>query len=74
MIERIVTVWRSTLFAKFIAALLIPELAFATYLNLVFLKGVFDILLAKQAQWGQSDVEPSVVAAEARSEEKEKGR
>lgn len=55
MIERVVTVWRSTLFA--------------TFLNIVFLKGVFDILLARQAQWGQGDSEPSAVAPETRSED-----
>ncbi|QGU00982.1 Poly-beta-1,6-N-acetyl-D-glucosamine synthase [Corynebacterium kalinowskii] len=53
MIERLVTVWRSTWFARFVAMLLIPELIYATFLNIVFLKGVLDILLAKQASWGQ---------------------
>lgn len=62
MIERVVTVWRSTLFAKFVAALLIPELVYATFLNVVFLKGVFDILLMKQARWGQSDADPATIA------------
>lgn len=65
MIERVVTVWRSTAFAKLDAALLIPELIFATFLNIVFLKGVFDILFAKQAQWGQSDAELSAGVLEA---------
>jgi len=55
MIERVLTVWRSTWFARFVAALLIPELIYASYLNLVFLKGVVDILLAKQAHWGEHD-------------------
>lgn len=57
MIERVSTVWRSTLYAKVVAALLIPELIYATFLNLVFLKGVSDILLAKQARWGQTDLD-----------------
>lgn len=69
MIERVVTVWKSTFFAKFVAALLIPELMFATFLNLVFLKGVLDILLAKQAQWGQNDAAPSVTTDTERKEE-----
>jgi len=55
MIERVLTVWKSTWFARFVAALLIPELIYASYLNLVFLKGVVDILLAKQAHWGEHD-------------------
>ena len=71
MIERVVTVWRSTLFAKFVAALLLPELVFATFLNVVFLKGVLDILLAKQAQWGQSDADPDAFAEESPATEGE---
>lgn len=71
MIERVVTVWRSTLFAKFVAALLIPELIFATFLNVVFLKGVFDILLAKQAKWGQTDTTPSGLTPGAQTIEQE---
>lgn len=63
MVERVATVWRSTWFARFVAALLIPELIFATFLNLVFLKGVLDILLAKQAQWGQNDADPAAITA-----------
>ncbi|WP_394284254.1 glycosyltransferase family 2 protein [Corynebacterium sp.] len=69
MIERVVTVWRSTLFAKFVAALLLPELVFATFLNVVFLKGVLDILLARQAQWGQSDADPDAIAEESQATE-----
>lgn len=62
VVERVVTVWKSTWFARFVAALLIPELIFASYLNLVFLKGVVDILLAKQAQWGENDAKTIQVA------------
>lgn len=69
MIERVVTVWKSTWFARFLAALLIPELMFATFLNLVFLKGVLDILLAKQAQWGQNDVALSITTTESERKE-----
>lgn len=73
MIERVVTVWRSTLFAKFIAALLIPELIFATFLNIVFLKGVVDILLSRQAKWGEQDADPDAAQhTVAVSEQEEK--
>lgn len=68
MIERVVTVWRSTWFARFVAALLVPELIFATFLNLVFLKGVLDILLAKQARWGENDSAPKENADTNRTE------
>lgn len=57
MVERVVTVRKSTWFAKFVAALLIPELIYASFLNIVFLKGVVDILLAQQATWGHEDNE-----------------
>ncbi|MDO5513132.1 glycosyltransferase family 2 protein [Corynebacterium sp.] len=60
IVERLVTVWRSTWFARFVAVLLIPELIYAAFLNLVFMRGVVDILLAKQAQWGQQDTAPAL--------------
>ena len=34
------------------AVTLVSELVYATFLNVVFLKGVVDILLARQASWG----------------------
>lgn len=52
MLERLVGVWRADLRAKVVAVVLLPELMYATFLNVVFLKGVFDILLARQANWG----------------------
>lgn len=51
MAERVIGVWRSDWRAKLVAITLIPELVYASYLNVVFLKGVFDILLARQASW-----------------------
>lgn len=72
IIERVATVWKSTLFAKFVAALLIPELLFATFLNLVFLKGVLDILFSRQAKWGLADADPDAVRrADATGEQEE---
>ena len=44
--------WRSDLRAKVVAVTLVSELVYATFLNVVFLKGVVDILLARQASWG----------------------
>ena len=75
MIERVLTVWKSTWFARFVAALLIPELIYASYLNLVFLKGVVDILLAKQAHWGEHDdktMQIADTAAETNAEGEER--
>ncbi|WP_349828646.1 glycosyltransferase [Brevibacterium litoralis] len=55
MIERVVTVWTSTWGARILAALLIPELIFAAFLNVVFLTGALEILLGRQATWGRRD-------------------
>lgn len=52
MLERLVGVWRADLRAKLVAITLVPELIYATFLNVVFFKGVVDILLARQASWG----------------------
>ncbi|WP_308936870.1 glycosyltransferase family 2 protein [Dietzia massiliensis] len=52
MLERLVGVWRADLRAKLVAITLVPELIYATFLNVVFRKGVVDILLARQASWG----------------------
>ena len=51
MAERVIGVWRSDWRAKLVAVMLIPELIYASFLNVVFLKGVVDILLARQASW-----------------------
>ncbi len=51
MLERVVTAWRGGWRARLVAATLFPELVYATFLNVVFLKGVVDILVGRQAQW-----------------------
>lgn len=51
MLERVVSVWRGGWRARLLGASLFPELVYATFLNVVFVKGVFDILTGKQAQW-----------------------
>ncbi|GAB3712137.1 glycosyltransferase family 2 protein [Mariniluteicoccus flavus] len=50
-LERVVTVRRGSFAGKVLAALVLPELVDATFLNVVFLKGVLDILRSKQAEW-----------------------
>lgn len=51
VVERIVSVWRGGWRARILGALLIPELVYATVLNIVYVRGVLDILTGKQAQW-----------------------
>ena len=64
-LERVVTVWKGGWAARFLAALVIPELLYATYLNIIFCKGCLDILLAKQAEWTHVASDGSVVKEES---------
>jgi poly-beta-1,6-N-acetyl-D-glucosamine synthase len=50
-IERIVTVWRGGWKARWLGLSLFPELFYAMFLNVVYLKGIWDLSLAKQADW-----------------------
>ncbi len=50
-VERVVTVWDGGWRARLVGALLIPELVYATFLDVVYVKGVLDILLGRQAGW-----------------------
>ena len=49
--ERVVTVWRGGWAARLLALTLVPELCYAAFLNVVFVKGVLDISLGRQASW-----------------------
>lgn len=51
MVERVVTVWRGGWRARILGALLLPELVYATVLNIVYVRGVVDILSGRRAQW-----------------------
>jgi cellulose synthase/poly-beta-1,6-N-acetylglucosamine synthase-like glycosyltransferase len=50
-VERIVTVWRGGRSARLLGATLFPELFFAMFLNVVYVKGIIDISLARAARW-----------------------
>ena len=50
-VERIITVWKGGWKARLLAATLFPELLFDMYLNVVYVKGVVDISLGRQAHW-----------------------
>jgi cellulose synthase/poly-beta-1,6-N-acetylglucosamine synthase-like glycosyltransferase len=49
--ERVVTVWDGGWRARLVGALLLPELVYATFLDVVYVKGVLDILLGRKAGW-----------------------
>lgn len=50
-LERLVTVWHGGWRARLLALTLLPELVYATFLNLVYVKGVIDISLGRAATW-----------------------
>ena len=50
-LERVVTVWRGGWRARLLAATLFPELGYSLYLDVVYLKGIVDITLNREAAW-----------------------
>jgi hypothetical protein len=51
VVERAATVWRGGWAARLLAITLFPELLFAAFLTAVFVKGIADISLGRQAGW-----------------------
>ncbi|QBX55206.1 glycosyltransferase family 2 protein [Nocardioides seonyuensis] len=51
VVERVVTVWRGGWRARLLGLSLFPELFYAMFLNVVYVKGVWDLSLARQASW-----------------------
>ena len=49
--ERVVTVWRGGWRARALAFLIFPELAYDMFLDVVYVKGIVDISLGRQAAW-----------------------
>lgn len=50
--ERVATVWAGGWRARLLAVLLLPELAYDVFLQVVFVKCLFDISLARKTTWG----------------------
>lgn len=53
--ERVVTVWKGGWRARLLGLALFPELVFAAFLNIVYIKGILDISLGRQASWKHVD-------------------
>lgn len=51
VLERLVTVWRGGWRARLLALTLFPELFYALFLDLVYVRGVLDMLLGRTADW-----------------------
>jgi cellulose synthase/poly-beta-1,6-N-acetylglucosamine synthase-like glycosyltransferase len=58
-LERLVTVWRAGPEARLLGLTLLPELVFAMFLNVVYIKGIIDISLARKAQWHHLEPVPA---------------
>ena len=58
--ERVVSVWRGGWPARVLAATLFPELFFALFLNVVYVKGIIDISFGRQATWKHVVQAPAV--------------
>jgi cellulose synthase/poly-beta-1,6-N-acetylglucosamine synthase-like glycosyltransferase len=50
-LERVVTVWRGGWRARLLALTLFPELGYAMFLNVIYVLGIIDISLAREATW-----------------------
>jgi cellulose synthase/poly-beta-1,6-N-acetylglucosamine synthase-like glycosyltransferase len=50
--DRVVSAWRGGWRARLLAALMIPELVYDMYLDVVYVKGILDITFARTATWG----------------------
>lgn len=70
VVDRIVSVWSGGWRARLLAALLVPELLYDVFLDVVYVKGIADITLARGAAWGHVVHEaPSGIAPMELSEE-----
>ncbi len=52
VVDRVVSAWSGGRKARLLAVLLIPELLYDMFLDVVYLKGIFDITFARNARWG----------------------
>lgn len=52
VVDRVVSAWRGGWRARFLAVLLVPELVYDMYLDVIYVKGIFDITFARNASWG----------------------
>jgi biofilm PGA synthesis N-glycosyltransferase PgaC len=57
--ERVITVWKGGWKARLLAMTLFPELAFDFFLDIVYVKGIFDITFGRRASWGHVEHGPS---------------
>ena len=68
VIDRVVSAWSGGWKARLLAVLLFPELIFDMFLDLVYIKGIFDISFARNATWGHVDHSSDSPDATARAD------
>ena len=61
--EKVWTVLQGGWKGMLLAALLIPELLYDTYLDIIFVKGVFDMIFHREAKWGHEPIASKVKAS-----------
>lgn len=52
IVERTITVWHGGWGARILSVLLLPEIGYAVFLQVVFVKSLIDIALGRTASWG----------------------
>ncbi len=52
VVDRVVSAWRGGWRARLLALVMVPELLYDMYLDVVYMKGIFDITFARNAAWG----------------------
>ena len=55
--EKVWTVRKGGWKAMLLASTLVPELLYDTYLDIIFVKGVFDMVVRREAKWGHEKAE-----------------
>jgi cellulose synthase/poly-beta-1,6-N-acetylglucosamine synthase-like glycosyltransferase len=55
VVDRVISAWSGGWKARLLAVLLVPELLYDMYLDVVYVKGIFDITFARNASWGHVD-------------------
>jgi cellulose synthase/poly-beta-1,6-N-acetylglucosamine synthase-like glycosyltransferase len=62
VVERVLTTWRGGWKARGLAVLILPELLYDVFLQVVFVKCLIDITFARRARWGHVQHDPTAVA------------
>ena len=71
IVDRVVSAWRGGWRARLLAALMVPELVYDMYLDVVYVKGIFDITFARNATWGHVENAPQPTTETSRAKQLE---